>query len=94
MLTDLMHLWDSVQDFAPPGDASVLGCLPQLEQETKKQQLFEHQRLMPYFHDNKNLFQREQINKTKKNLKTNKPLQDFVTPFCKRCLLVLYMYHM
>ena len=37
MLTDLMHLWDSVQDSAPPGDANLLGCLPQLEQEAKKE---------------------------------------------------------
>ena len=34
-----------------------------------KQHLFENQRWMPYFHDNKNLFQCEQINK-KKETKT------------------------
>ena len=35
------------------------------------QHLFENQRWMPYFHDNKTLFQCEQINKTKKKLNWN-----------------------
>ena len=37
MLTDLMHLVDSVQNFAPPIDSFTQGRLPQLDQETKEE---------------------------------------------------------
>ena len=57
-----------------------------------KQHLFENQRWMPYFHDSKNLFQCEQINKQKKqNLPLTQTLKHRLN-FTRHCELFISVF--